>query len=66
MRIKCMRVARSRVVRLPNKSFQPTRPLVTLRAGPRTAPIVLAAEANVRQAEEIRMLADLGVTKNVQ
>ncbi len=31
-----------------NKSFQPTRPFVTVLAGARPAPIVLAAEADVR------------------
>ncbi len=30
-----------------NKSFQPTRPVVTALAGARPAPIVLAAEADV-------------------
>ncbi len=32
----------------PNKSFQPTRPLVTVLTGARPVPIVLAAEADVR------------------
>ena len=38
-----------------NKSFQPTRPLVTRLAGARPVPIVLAAEANVIQAGSVKM-----------
>ena len=37
----------------PNESFQPTRPLVTVLAGARPAPIDLAAEANVRSRKVI-------------
>ncbi len=41
---------------MANKSFQPTRPSVTALAGARPAPVVLAAEADVRAIGESEIM----------